>query len=233
VSTFALVHGAWHGAWCWERLVPELERRGHRTVTVDLPCDDPAASFPDYADRVVRALEGTDDDVVLVGHSLGGMTIPLVAARRPVRALVYLCALVPIPGTSMLDQLRTEPDTFVPGYEAGLAPAGDSRTRRWADVAVARETMYGDCTEADARWAFERLRPQSTAPYRVPCPLDALPSVPARYVLCAEDRIVDPVRSRRAAGERLGVEPVALPGSHSPYLSRPAALADVLVADAP
>jgi pimeloyl-ACP methyl ester carboxylesterase len=228
LSTFALVHGAWHGAWCWARLAPELERRGHRTVAVDLPCDDPAATFADYADGVVRALDETDEDVVVVGHSLGGMSIPLVAARRPVRALVYVCALVPIPGASMADQLRAEPDTFVPGYEAGLAPPDESRARRWADFAVAWETMYGDCKEADARWAFERLRPQATGAYRVPCPLGALPPVPSRYVVCAEDRVVDPGRGRRAAAERLGVAPVELPGSHSPYLSRPAALAVVL-----
>jgi pimeloyl-ACP methyl ester carboxylesterase len=228
VSTVALVHGAWHGAWCWERLAPELERSGHRTVAVDLPCDDPDATFADYADGVVRSLEGAGDDVIVVGHSLGGMTIPLVAARRPVRALVYLCALVPIPGASMAEQLRAEPDTFVPGYETGLGPPGADRNRRWADFAVAHETMYGDCTEADARWAFERLRPQSTGPYRVPCPLDALPAVPVRSVVCAEDRIADPGRSRRVANERLGVAPVELPGSHSPYVSRPAALAELL-----
>jgi pimeloyl-ACP methyl ester carboxylesterase len=232
VSTFALVHGAWHGAWCWERLAPELERRGHRTVAVDLASDDPAATFADYADGVVGALDETDEDVVVVGHSLGGMTIPLVAARRPVRALVYLCALVPIPGMSMVEQLGAEPDTFVPGYDAGLAPPDESRARRWADFAIARETLYGDCTEADARWAFERLRPQATGPYRVPCPLDALPAVPSRYVVCAEDRIVDPGRSRRSAAERLGVAPVELPGSHSPYLSRAPELADVLDAAA-
>jgi pimeloyl-ACP methyl ester carboxylesterase len=225
VSTFALVHGAWHGAWCWERLVPELERRGHRAVAVNLPCDDPAATFADYADVVVRALDGTDDAPFLVGHSLGGMTIPLVAARRPVRALVYLCALVPVPGASMAEQVRAEPDTFVPGFEAGVDRAG-----RWADFAVAHATMYAGCAEADARRAFERLRPQSSACYRVPCPLDALPAMPARSILCAEDRIVDPGRSRRVAAERLGVEPVELPGGHSPFLSRPVELADAMVA---
>jgi pimeloyl-ACP methyl ester carboxylesterase len=228
VTTFALVHGAWHGAWCWERLVPELERRGHRAVCADLPCDDPHATFDDYAAVVAGALADAGEDVVAVGHSLGGMTIPLVAARRPVRALVYLCALIPIPGASFVDQLRAEPDTFVRGYEAGLAAPDERRARRWVDFAVAYETMYGDCSEADARWAFERLRPQSTAPYAAPCPLDALPAVPSAYVVCTDDRIVAPARARRAAGQRLGVEPVELPGAHSPYLSRPGALADVL-----
>jgi pimeloyl-ACP methyl ester carboxylesterase len=92
--------------------------------------------------------------------------------------------------------------------------------------------MYGDCTEADARWAFERLRPQETAAYREPSSLAALPDVPSAYVVCAEDRIVAPAWSRRAARERLGVEPIELPGSHSPYLSRPGELAELLDAQA-
>ena len=232
MSTFALVHGAWHGGWCWERLTPELERRGHRVVTVDLPCEDPEALFDDYAAVVVEALDGTDGDVVVVGHSLAGQTIPLVAARRPVRRLVFLCALIAQPGASFVDQLRAEPDIFVPGYEAGLAPPDDERRRRWVDYGIARETMYADCEEADAAAAFERLRPQASRLYGQACALDALPDVPAAYVVAAEDRIIDPAWSRRAAVERLGVEPVELPGGHSPYLARPAALADVLVAQA-
>ena len=56
MSTFALVHGAWHGAWCWERLTPELEALGHRVITLDLRSDDSSASFDDYADAVCAAL---------------------------------------------------------------------------------------------------------------------------------------------------------------------------------
>jgi pimeloyl-ACP methyl ester carboxylesterase len=232
VTTFALVHGAWHGAWCWERLTPELERRNHAVVAPDLPCDDLDATFADYAGVVETALEDAGDDVVLVGHSLGGMTIALVAARRPVHALVYLCALVPIPGMSLVEQVRAERETFVPGYWAGIEATADRRASRWADFALARTTLYGDCTEADARWAFERLRPQSDAPDRVPCPLERLPDVAAVSIVCADDAIVAPAWSRHVARERLGVEPVELPGGHSPYLSRPAALAALLDAQA-
>jgi pimeloyl-ACP methyl ester carboxylesterase len=228
VTTFGLVHGAWHGAWCWERLVPELERLGHRAVAADLPCDDPAATFSTYADVAVQGLAGEGDDVVVVGHSLGGFTIPLVAARMPVRGLVHLCALIAAPARSFVDQIGAEPEMFVRGYERGLAPPDDQRRREWNDYAVARATLFPDCAEADARAAFERLRPQSTAPYGEPCPLGALPGVPTAYVLCAGDRIVNPDWSRRAARERLGVEPVELPGDHSPFLSRPAELAALL-----
>jgi pimeloyl-ACP methyl ester carboxylesterase len=92
VSTFALVHGACHGAWCWERLTPELEGRGHRVVAVDLPTEGRSAGNVRYAEIVAESLSGLEDDVVVVGHSLAGLTIPLVAALRPVRRLVFLCA---------------------------------------------------------------------------------------------------------------------------------------------
>ena len=228
MSTFALVHGAWHGAWCWERLTPELEARGHRVVAPDLPSEDPAATFITYADAVEDALAG-EDDVVLVGHSLAGQTVPLVAARRPVSRIVYLCAVVPIPGRSFNEQTTREPATFVRGYNAGLSEDGEGRTR-WTDEELARRTFFADCDGRDARWAFERLRGQSRAPYGVPCPLGAFPDAPRTYVVCAEDRIVNPEWSRRVARGRLGAELVELPGSHSPFLSRPVALAEVLCA---
>jgi pimeloyl-ACP methyl ester carboxylesterase len=229
VSTFALVHGAWHGAWCWERLTPELEARGHRVVAPDLPCEDPSATFPTYADVVLDALETAEEDVVLVGHSLAGNTIPLVADRRPVSRLVYLCALVPIPGRSFVEQTKEERDAFIPGYQAGLI-ADDQGRSTWIDEEIARHTFFGDCDERDARAAFQRLRPQATAPYDVPCPIDAFPATPRTYVVCTEDRIVNPDWSRRVARERLDAELVELPGSHSPFLSRPVALAEVLCA---
>ena len=100
----------------------------------------------------------------LVGHSLGGLTIPLVAAERPVRKLVFLCALLPVPGLSLVDQLRREPEIFVPGFDRGVArdELGRSYWRDSEDAAV--ELLYGDCPRQLASWAVARLRPQARAP---------------------------------------------------------------------
>src|SRR5690242_17823573 len=107
MATFVLVHGAWHGGWCWDRLVPELAAAGHQSVVMDLPIEDPSATFEDYASVVVDAAAGagagSGSDVVVVGHSLGSMVIPLVAARRPVSALVFLCGVIPKFGGSPWD----------------------------------------------------------------------------------------------------------------------------------
>jgi pimeloyl-ACP methyl ester carboxylesterase len=228
VTTFALIHGAWHGAWCFERLTPELEARGHQVIAVDLPGDDPTATFETYADHVLRALANEREELVLVGHSLGGMTIPLVAARRPVRRLIYLAAFVPVPGRSFAEQLADEPDTVLPDARAGLGERDEQGRSRWIDEAVAQRVLYADCDEHDAHAAFQRLRPQARAPYGVACGLERLPAAPSTYIVCAEDRILNPKRSRRVAHDRLGAEVVELPGSHSPALSRPSELAGVL-----
>ena len=101
MTTFALVHGAWHGAWCWERLLEPLERRGHGAVAFDLPATTSRRERTPTRTLSAAFLAPVEDDVIVVGHSLNGLVLPLVAARRPVTALVYLCALVPLEGKSL------------------------------------------------------------------------------------------------------------------------------------
>ncbi|MBA3300840.1 MAG: alpha/beta hydrolase [Thermoleophilaceae bacterium] len=229
MTTFALVHGAWHGRWCWERLAPELEDLGHHVISMDLPSDDPAATFDAYADVVAGQMQADgQDEFVVVGHSLAGLTIPLVAARQEVARLVYLCALVPVPGGSFMDQLTTEQDMIDLGYLAGLGEPDAEGRRGWVDEGLARHFMYADCDDQAAEAAIGRLRPQAQSPYAVPCRLDAFPDTPCTYVVCGEDRLVNPDWSRRVARERLNADLVELPGSHSPFLSRPSELARVL-----
>lgn len=225
MSTFALVHGAWHGPWCWERLTPELERRGHRVVAVDVRFDDPAATFEDHADTFAAALDGCDEDVVAVGHSLGSYAFPWIADRCPLRHQVYLCGMVAEPGRTFAE-LNREQHILNPGYTAGLAKV-DGGTR-WVDFDLAREIFYSDCDDDVVEAAIPRLRTQAVSPMTQRCTFDRLPSAPATYVVCADDRMVDPAWSRRVAAERLGAQVVELPGGHSPFYSRPSELAEVL-----
>jgi len=228
MTTFALVHGSWHGGWCWERLAPQLQQAGHDVVAPDLPCYDGSASFDTYADVVCDALKGCSDDVVLVGHSMAGNTIPLVADRRPVRHLVYLCALVPDIGRSMFDQMRDEP-MLNPAYVKGLSKPDMQNRTAWVDLNLAREVLFADCDESTSEAAINRLGPQARHPYSQPFSLAGFPAVACTSVICSEDQLVRPEWSRRIARDRLGADVKELPGSHSPFMSRPSTLADVLL----
>lgn len=227
MTTFALVHGAWHGAWSWDSVTPALEQCGHRVVTMDLPSEDPSAGFDDYATVVCDALRG-EDDVVLVGHSMAGQTIPLVAARRPVRHLVYLCGIPPEIGRSLGEQ-GSRDRMLNPVYETGMSEPDAQNVWHWVDRDLARDLMYADCDDATVAATFDRLRPQALYPLTPPCSLTAFPAVASTYVVCADDRILDPVWSRKVARERLGAELVELEGGHSPLLSRPHDVVAVLL----
>ena len=154
MTTFALVHGGYHGAWCWERLTPLLQQAGHGVVTMDLPLEDSTATFDTYADVVCAALDDCGDDVVLVGHSYAGNTIPLVAARRPLRHLVFLCAMIPDVGRSLAEQLTDKPEMLNPVYEQGLSALDDQLCQRWTELDIARDIFYFDCDEQTAQAAL-------------------------------------------------------------------------------
>lgn len=224
MSTFGLVHGAWHGAWSWDLLAPELARRGHSVVAMDLPCEDHDATFSDYAAAVDDAL-GAAGDVVLVGHSMGGMTVPLVALRRPVRLMVFLCALVPDrPGN--VD--RGAPATHPRGAFDALVRHDDGSTS-WPDAEHARTILYSDCLPELAARAFKRLRRQQNALWDRLQPIERWPDTPLASIHCRSDRCINPEWSTWVATRRLGVESIELPGGHSPMLARPAVLARALV----
>jgi pimeloyl-ACP methyl ester carboxylesterase len=220
MSLFSLVHGGGLGGWCWDELREELSARGYDSAAVDLTPDDFGAGAVHCATIVEKSLP-PGSDPVLVGHSIAGLFLPLVAARRPVRRLVFLHALLPQPGRSVADQMSEEADMFNPAMFEAAAPF-------WEDEDVAREFLFHDCPEKVASMAFHRLRPEPAVLGREISPLDRWPSVSVAYIVCQEDRTATPTWARRAARERLGVAPIELPGGHCPMLSRPRALADAL-----
>jgi len=159
---------------------------------------------------------------VLVAHSLGGLTAPLVPALRPVTRIVLVAALIPRPGQSLIDQLRGEDRGIL--QPAGRTSDEDKRTA-WTDAALAIESLYQDADPLDAAAAFARLRPQAAKPQVEPTPLRAWPDVPTEYIVCTQDRMVDPgYQHRQPFPQRM------LSSGHSPMLTQPAELARLLCA---
>jgi pimeloyl-ACP methyl ester carboxylesterase len=228
IMDIVLVHGAYHGAWCWERLAPELVARGHVVTAVDLPISDAAAGTAAYADAVVEAIDAAGATApAVVGHSMGGLVIPIVAARLPVTRLIFLAAFLPEPGRTLTEQRASEPiDGPVPPATAEWTDVGDNLWLVGPNTAT--ELFFHDADPDLAAWAVARLRPQSYAFMGEPSPLIAWPEVPSRYIVCRDDRTLNPDWAREAARRRLGVEAVEIDGGHSPFLTRPAELAAII-----
>lgn len=224
MSTFGLLHGAGLGAWCWEHVIPELKARGHRAVAVDLPLWDPSAGAARLAEIALDSFSACDN-LALVGHSISGLIVPIVATQRPLARLVFLHAVLAQPGTSFAEQVKSEPDMFHREMLA-VPPLG------WSEEAIATRFLLHDCAPEVAHAAFTRLRiAQGGARLLVSevTPLLSWPDVPCSYILCRDDRTVTPDWARRAARQRLGVEPFEIPGGHCPMLSRPTELAEALL----
>jgi pimeloyl-ACP methyl ester carboxylesterase len=220
MSLFCLVHGSTQNASCWDLLIPRLEKCGHQVVGVNLPTNEPEASATRYAEVIAAAIPADRDDAIVVAHSASGLFLPLVPRKRQVRRLVFLAAVIPQIGKSLLDQVNNDKSMFNPEW-LGKDPTKDDQ--------LALRFLFHDCSPETSAWALRTvsLMYARQAILEV-CPLNTWPAVPSSYILCDEDRTIQPAWSRRAARERLGVAPVELPGGHCPYVSRPQELADVL-----
>jgi pimeloyl-ACP methyl ester carboxylesterase len=222
MSLFCLVHGSGQNATGWDLLVPELTRRGHEVVRMNLPTGEPEASATRYADVIAGAIPLDRDDAVVVAHSASGMFLPLVPERRRVRHLVFLAAVIPQIGKSLREQAMADNTMFNPAW-LGRNPAVDEE--------AAREFLFHDCSPDTTNWALGTISLMYAREAILEItPLRVWPDVPSSYIVCAGDRTLQPQWSRRVARERLGVDAIELPGGHCPYVSRPGELADVLAA---
>ncbi len=236
---FVLIHGGFHGAWCWSRTIPELENLGHEAIAIDIPGHgervDEEATMAGRLDTVLAVLRPGD---VLVGHSGGGLEITRAADAAPelVSHVIYLAAALPLEGQLIQEALvyrddgLTEADYDVTGMLKHLR-IDVNGSMALADYQGAWELFYHDCDEATARWAFEQLTPEragdtATMPISVPRFWDA--ELPRSFIVCQQDR-AQPQWLADLTSRRLGVEPLAIDTSHSPFLSRPTELARLLV----
>lgn len=203
-----LVHGAWHGSWCWEYVIPLLEERGVRTTAVDLPF----SGFESDVDEVRRAIERSKKPLVVCAHSYGGrVTSAAVMDSDKVVHLVYLAASMPT---------KQQLGQYEQSIDADPPPA------QWYDEASVREVFYNDCTEQEAAKAFRRLRPMTQVGDLSGLSCRPWEHVPSTYIVCTRDNVLNPLFQLEMA--RNASDVVCLDTGHSPFLSNPDLLASSL-----
>ena len=229
--TVVLVHGAWHGAWCWHKVVSLLEAQDIPVIAIDLPGHGAdTRSLTDLAGdaAALRAtLDSVDGDAVVCGHSYGGAVVTEGAAGHPAaRHLVYITAFALAVGESCASA-ATESVTAEAG-ESLLGPAlishDDGTLTLDPEASIA--ALYHDCDRADIGLALAHLGPQARVELSGVATQAAWTTIPSTYAICTEDRGVSPALQRALAG-RTG-QVVEWPTSHSPFLSRPDLVADLL-----
>ena len=237
---FVLVHGGFHGAWCWERTVDELNRIGHDAAAVDLPGhgdrqgEVEPTTFAGRAQSIIEVLQPGD---VLVGHSGGGFDITLAADAAPdlVGHVCYLAAGLPREGRTWPEAMALRADGTMGDFDvAGMLQylkVDDDGAMSIESAEGARALFFHDCDDATVQWAFERLCKErggetSTIPVSVPHFWAA--DLSRSYIRCEQDR-AKPRWLSDVVVERLGVVPLTIDSSHSPFLSRPRELAELLV----
>ncbi|WP_218146251.1 alpha/beta fold hydrolase [Geodermatophilus ruber] len=220
--TVVLVHGAWHGPWCWDKMLPLLAEQGLQVRTVDLPSSGPDVDALGTLDDDVAVVTALLDEVpgpkVLVGHSYGGLPITEAAAGRDdVVHLMYVCAFMLDVGVSLLDAAGGQPMSWWQVSEDG----------RSITAGRPESVFYDDCDPEETAAAVARLTPQSMSSCTTPLRAAAWSTVPSTYVVADLDpELPQAVQEMMAAGKATHVRHID--AAHSPFLSRPRELAALI-----
>lgn len=230
MTNILLVHGAWHGAWCWYRMIPALAARGITAHTLDLPGHGLRAaetqSLAAYGEAVAEKLRSFDAPVALLGHSLGGQVIAAACELAPekIDIAIHLAGFLPRDGETILEQAGGDDEAILAGH---MQPQPDGRVTVADDGLI--PTFYADCPADDVALARLMLVPQSGEPFAAPVTQtpNRADRVRRAYIVCAHDKALGPKKQFEWAA-RAGVTPVVLDTSHSPFFSAPDTLAGVI-----
>jgi pimeloyl-ACP methyl ester carboxylesterase len=210
MAKYILIHGAGDVGWYWHLVAEELRAHGHEVIAPDLPVDDKSATLNDYADSVIAAA-GDDGEAIVVAHSFGGFTAPIVASRIPTDLIVLVAGMVPSPGESATEMFSNT------GYQQ--EPQEDP-----GDLAV----FYHDVPPELGREALSRGREQASKGWEDPFPLDAWPDVPTKAIVGRQDRIFPAAWLTKVTHDRLGVDAAEIDAGHCIALVKPRELATML-----
>jgi pimeloyl-ACP methyl ester carboxylesterase len=230
-----LLHGSWHGAWCWHKVVPLLKAAGHSVHVPDLPAHGRnwriargRTTLTSMATHVCRLLDSLPEPALLVAHSRGGVVASTVAEMRPrsLKASVYLAAYMLRHGERVVDYFRKDRDSLVP---ANIRVSKATLTDSLAEEAY-RPALYADCSDADVELAQALLTAEPTLPALTRLRLSDAKygSVPRHYIELTQDKAVSLSLQRRMIEGSPCATVSRIHASHSAYFSQPQNLADAI-----
>jgi pimeloyl-ACP methyl ester carboxylesterase len=236
MSAYVLIHGAWHGGWCWYKVVVRLRKEGPRATAPDLPSlgrdRTPLAqvSLQTWTESVCRALDAEAEPVILVGHSRAGAVISQAAEALPekVRVLVYLAGYLLPDGKSVAQQAKEDGASVV---GPNMQISQDRRSWSLREAAVC-EAFYGQCADEDVVLAQALLAPEAVGPLTTPIrvSVERFGRVPRVYIECRRDRAVSLSEQRKMVSVMPCRQVISMDTDHSPFLSAPDELTGHLLA---
>lgn len=235
MATFVLIHGSWHGAWCWHKIISRLEAAGHRTITPNLPAhgrdrrEPGTVTLDDYVARTCEAIDMADEPVILVAHSRGGIVASQTAEARSnkISRLVYLAAFLIPNGERVLEYGQRDADSMI-GANLNVNPdEGWDMLRQ----DVFREALYADCSDDDIALCVQLLSPEPLLPTLTLLQLteENFGRVPRTYIELLQDRAVSPMIQKLMYDQTPCEQVISIDASHSAYFSQPDTLTDHLI----
>ena len=237
VAPLVLVHGAWHGPWCWSRLIPLLEQGGREVHApclpgheVTRPAQPARISMRHYQQALHDYIIALNRPVVLVGHSMAGLLIAALAERLPaqVNRLVFLNAFLPCDGDSVFSLMDLLADSDTPSIAQHMMLSEDRLSYSLA-AGSGIDYFYNHCPTALQLEAQAQLCPQPSLPLASPVRLgEAYAATPKTCLFSNHDQVIVPLLQRHMRRRQSCGEWLQLDGDHSPFFSAPATLAAIL-----
>ncbi len=227
--TYILVHGAWHGSWCWVKVAQHLRQLGHRVIVPDLPghhqfpYDFRRIRLSTYVNHIGQIIEHCETPVILVGHSMAGLVISQVAENtflqspHKIERLIYVSAFIPESGGSLVDE---EKKAVSPSLYLKVQISEEAGSISLHPSARIRDLFYGRCRDEDVVFAYSHLQKQPLRPFldKVTLSEECFGRVPKLYIECLQDQALL-IADQRRMHSRINCDVAILNTDHSPFFS--------------
>lgn len=234
MTTFILIHGAWHAGWCWEKVTALLSQQGHDVIVPDLPGHGAnqktpsAVKFQDYIDCIKECVARCVQPPVLVGHSFAGMLLTQYAADYPgtFKKIIYVSAYIPFSGESMLSISEKFSQTLL-GPELIIDKTKKSITLKSDNLA---KILFNSAPVDAQTWAISKLEAEPLIPLATPVELGDFNygDIDSHYIFCEQDRAIT-LPDQQWMAERTRGKQSSLLAGHAPFLSLPEKLIELML----